>query len=163
MSDIVQTLRDLADCTHSDLSVASEAADELTRLTAEVEKWKQLDREAATYVESVICLMSNRFTGNPPYVGWKGLGLALKEDYDELARLTAEVERLTAENVRLGQWDVAADERIQLIKENERLRVALEWYADEDNYYVSDPRSDLSLIDADMGVKARAALKEPRT
>jgi hypothetical protein len=96
MSDIVQTLRDLADCTHSDLSVASEAADELTRLTAEVEKWKQLDREAATYVESVICLKSNRFTGNPPYVGWKGLGLALKEDYDELARLTAEVERLRA-------------------------------------------------------------------
>jgi hypothetical protein len=37
----------------------------------------------------VICLKSNRFTGNPPYVGWKGLGLALKEDYDELSRLRA--------------------------------------------------------------------------
>ena len=69
---------------------------EYEALRAEVEKWKQLDREAATYVESVICLKSNRFTGNPPYVGWKGLGLALKEDYDELARLTAENERLRA-------------------------------------------------------------------
>jgi hypothetical protein len=36
MSNLVQTLRDLADCKHSDLSVASDGADEITRLTAEV-------------------------------------------------------------------------------------------------------------------------------
>jgi hypothetical protein len=69
---------------------------EAARLAAENERLKKLDREAATYVESVICLKSNRFTGNPPYVGWKGLGLALNEDYDELACFRAENERLRA-------------------------------------------------------------------
>ena len=39
-------------------------------------------------------MKSNRFTGDPPYVGWKGLGLALREDYDELAALRARVETL---------------------------------------------------------------------
>ena len=67
---------------------------EADALRAEVEKWKQLDREAATHVESVICMKSNRFTGDPPYVGWKGLGLALREDYDELSALRARVEKL---------------------------------------------------------------------
>jgi hypothetical protein len=44
----------------------------------------RLDSEAATHCESTICMRSHRFTGDPPYTGWKGLGLALKEDYDEL-------------------------------------------------------------------------------
>lgn len=84
----------------------------------------------------------------------------------ELTRLTAENERLTTENARLGQWDVAADERIQLIKENERLRAALEWYADK----VEKCRNLLDVgdaarnaLDADGGQRARDALKEPRT
>jgi hypothetical protein len=53
-------------------------------------RWRKLETEAAKYVESVICLRSNRFTGNQPYVGWKGLGLALREDYDELECAKAE-------------------------------------------------------------------------
>jgi len=48
---------------------------------------------------------------------------------DTITRLTAEVERLTAENTRLGEWDVAYDDRIQLVKGNERLRAALEPFA----------------------------------
>lgn len=46
------------------------------------------DREAATYVESVI-VMRTDFTGEPPYTGWKGLGLALNEALDERDRLRA--------------------------------------------------------------------------
>ncbi len=46
-----------------------------------------MDREAAKEVELVICMRSLNFTGYAPYVGWKGLGLALNRDYDELARL----------------------------------------------------------------------------
>lgn len=42
----------------------------------------KMDREAATHVEIVICMRTD-FTGDPPYVGWKGLGLALKEALDE--------------------------------------------------------------------------------
>jgi len=53
-------------------------------------RWRKLATDAAKYVESVICLRSNRFTGNQPYVGWKGLGLALREDYDELECAKAE-------------------------------------------------------------------------
>lgn len=49
---------------------------------AEIKRLEKLDREAATYVESAIC-MRTHFTGQPPYVGWKGLGLALKEVLDE--------------------------------------------------------------------------------
>jgi hypothetical protein len=65
-----------------------EAADRIEQLEAEVEKWKKLDSEAATYVESVICMRTD-FTGNPPYVGWEGLGLALNEALDERDRLRA--------------------------------------------------------------------------
>lgn len=82
-------------------STLREAADELARLRAEVEglsakvaKLKRADSEAANYVESVIC-MRTHFTGDPPYVGWKGLGLALTEaldERDELRRRIAETQ-----------------------------------------------------------------------
>jgi len=47
-----------------------------------IERLERRDREAATYVEAPI-VMRTRFTGEPPYVGWKGLGLALQEALDE--------------------------------------------------------------------------------
>ena len=62
--------------------VCAEAAAAIRALQAEIERLEKLHREAATYVESVIC-MRTHFTGQPPYVGWKGLGLALKEVLDE--------------------------------------------------------------------------------
>jgi uncharacterized coiled-coil protein SlyX len=70
--------------------------DLIARLTARVAELEKMDAEAATYVESVICMMSDYFTGEPPYVGWRGLGLALREDYAERDRLRAELDRLTA-------------------------------------------------------------------
>lgn len=54
-----------------------------------IEQLERMDREAAHHVESVIC-MRTHFTGDPPYVGWKGLGLALTETLDELDRLRAQ-------------------------------------------------------------------------
>ncbi len=59
----------------------------------------KLDTEASNYVESVIC-MRTRFTGDPPYVGWKGLGLALSQELDErdrLKKIHAECHRLLNE------------------------------------------------------------------
>jgi hypothetical protein len=41
----------------------------------------ELDCQAASQVESVICMRTG-FTGEPPYVGWRGLGLALTEAFD---------------------------------------------------------------------------------
>ena len=67
------------------LTLAQARIRELETALSQAEK---LDREAATYVESVICLRT-RFTGEPPYVGWKGLGLALREELDELDTLRA--------------------------------------------------------------------------
>lgn len=64
---------------NSDADLMRQAADALDRLS-------RLDRESATYVESVI-VMRTGFTGDPPYVGWKGLGLALNEALDELDQL----------------------------------------------------------------------------
>lgn len=45
----------------------------------QAQQFKRLDSEAAQYVESVIVMRCHNFTGEPPYVGWKGLGLALTE------------------------------------------------------------------------------------
>ena len=62
-------------------------AEDLQTLIAIARHWRRLETEAARHVETVICLRSHHFTGDPPYVGWEGLGRALKEDYDELGRL----------------------------------------------------------------------------
>lgn len=48
-----------------------------------IRKLRRLDQEASEYVESVIALRTH-FTGEEPYVGWKGLGLALTEELDAL-------------------------------------------------------------------------------
>lgn len=56
----------------------------------EIEALREQDRKAATHIESPIC-MRTHFTGEPPYVGWEGLGLAMREKWDrdeaEIARL----------------------------------------------------------------------------
>ena len=73
----------------------SEIADILENLLRERELRRRADREAGQYVESVICLRT-RFTGEPPYTGWKGLGLALNEALDERDRLIqAEAKRIS--------------------------------------------------------------------
>jgi hypothetical protein len=61
---------------------------ELIALRERVATLQRLDKEAAEYVEAVIC-MRTAFTGDEPYVGWKGLGLALNEALDERDALRA--------------------------------------------------------------------------
>lgn len=73
---------------------------------AEIDMLQALDREAATYVETVIATRTN-FTGEPPYVGWKGLGLALTEALDELDLLRRE--RIVNSAVRYGGVVFIAD------------------------------------------------------
>lgn len=93
MSDITDRLRSLARYEHADLSIGDEAADEIELLRRHVERLRKRDMEAAEHVEEPIC-MRTHFTGEPPYVGWKGLGLALREALDERDRLREEVGRL---------------------------------------------------------------------
>jgi hypothetical protein len=64
----------------------------IASLEAERDKWRALEKEAATYVETVICCRTG-FTGEPPHVGWKGLGLALTEALDERDRLREALRR----------------------------------------------------------------------
>jgi hypothetical protein len=68
--------------------------EQLVAAKKRIEKLEQWDSEASTYVESVICMRTD-FTGDPPYVGWKGLGLALNEALDERDLLRREVAALT--------------------------------------------------------------------
>lgn len=110
MRDIAADLVSIADASRrpdgSDIPLGSQlrkAAAHIDTLSAEVERLneenlrlRQLDREAATHVESVIC-MRTHFTGEPPYVGWKGLGLALNEALDQKDTAEAEVERVRGE------------------------------------------------------------------
>lgn len=65
----------------------------VANLQARVHKLAKLDSESANHVECVIC-MRTHFTGNPPYVGWKGLGLALTEALDERDKLRNETKAL---------------------------------------------------------------------
>lgn len=67
---------------------ALEAARVIRGLAEHRDVYARMDSEAATHVESVICMRTG-FTGEPPYVGWKGIGLALNEALDELDRLRA--------------------------------------------------------------------------
>lgn len=65
-----------------------EAHAELDALRAERDRLTKMDSEAATHVETVICTRT-AFTGEPPYVGWAGLGRALTEALDERDALRA--------------------------------------------------------------------------
>ena len=74
----------------------------IARLEAAEDRIKTLEKmdyEAGTYVESVICMRSSHFTGDVPYVGWKGLGLALEQDYDALKTAEARASTAYAEGV----------------------------------------------------------------
>jgi hypothetical protein len=68
-------------------NVDSLDADDVCRLAELANRFFTLDCQAASHVESVICMRSAHFTGHPPYTGWKGLGKALGEDYDDRAAL----------------------------------------------------------------------------
>ena len=71
-----------------DAQAIGEASRALLSLASERDRLKQLDTEAATYVETLICTRTD-CSGDPPYVGWKGLGLALAEALDERDALKA--------------------------------------------------------------------------
>ena len=73
-------------------NVDSLDADDVCRLAELANRFFSLDCQAASHVESVICMRSAHFTGEPPYTGWRGLGKALREDYDDLATLNAQLE-----------------------------------------------------------------------
>jgi hypothetical protein len=62
-----------------DLATVTRERDEAL---ADRDKWRDLEREAAHYCEIPIAMRTN-FTGDPPYVGWKGLGLAMTQAFDE--------------------------------------------------------------------------------
>jgi len=63
---------------------------DVAQLLKERDKLRKMDQEAAQYVESVICLRTD-FSGEPPYIGWKGLGIALTEALDERDALREQV------------------------------------------------------------------------
>ncbi|NDV50582.1 hypothetical protein [Salipiger sp. PrR003] len=54
------------------------AVDLIKALAAERDKVRRLEAEAATHVEE-LAVLRTPFTGEPPYVGWKGIGLAIRE------------------------------------------------------------------------------------
>jgi hypothetical protein len=95
MSDVK---RDIVDRLMDEHVAASrtEAAEEITALRARVAEVEKRDSEAAHHVESVIAMRTG-FTGDRPYVGWKGLGLALNEALDARDAAEARVTELTAQ------------------------------------------------------------------
>ena len=72
---------------------AEGVADILEGLAASRDRLAKLDVEAATHVEGVVA-MWDRFTGEPPYIGWKGIGLAIIEEIESLStQLAAALKR----------------------------------------------------------------------
>jgi len=81
----------------TDITTARASSEaEIARLRSEVGKWMDLEREAAQCVESVICMRTG-FTGEEPYVGWKGLGIALREHLDKQEQQLSEANAKNAE------------------------------------------------------------------
>jgi DNA repair exonuclease SbcCD ATPase subunit len=68
--------------------------EQLERKDERIKTLEALDSEAAEFVETPIC-MRTPFTGEEPYVGWKGIGLALTEALDERDALRLKVQELT--------------------------------------------------------------------
>lgn len=89
MSDIIDKLHNLVE----DLEDGSEGQIACVEAANRIATLEKLDREAAQYVETVI-VMRTPFEGDPPYVGWKGLGLALTEALDKRDALEQENKRL---------------------------------------------------------------------
>lgn len=71
----------------------------LSRLDSERKMLRKLDKEAATYVESVICTRTD-FDGDKEF-GWRGLGSALIRSLDERDALLAEVKTLRNASIKL--------------------------------------------------------------
>ena len=94
MSDLVKRLRSPATVFYE---YDADQGAFLREAAARIEALEKLDREAATHVESLIC-MKTHFTGDPPYIGWRGLGLALRE---HLERQASRIEVLEAEVAEL--------------------------------------------------------------
>lgn len=91
MSELVDRLHRRVDYFEED-TLAKDALEHIERLELQNMRLETEVSEASRYVESVI-VMRTGFTGNPPYVGWKGLGLALTEYLDELEQQLAEKKR----------------------------------------------------------------------
>ena len=87
----------------------------IEKLRKKADSFKRLDREAATHVESVICLRTH-FTGEQPYVGWKGLGLALNEALDERDQYRTALRAIIAraDNGSLGSSKVQDMKRLAM-------------------------------------------------
>jgi hypothetical protein len=85
------------------------SADEIERLRDLVKKWQALEKEAAMYVEGVICMRSAHFTGEEPYVGWLGLGRALTKDYDDMKRMRGALQNIASKNPFHNQCPPAGD------------------------------------------------------
>lgn len=81
-----RTIREWVPKMHALMNELEATRKERDAALAHREKWQRLADEAAQYVEWTIITRTG-FTGEPPYVGWKGLGLALKEALDELDKL----------------------------------------------------------------------------
>ena len=78
--DLVKMGDDFEDLVNRDLR------ERLMKMTVTNEGLRRRLRLASVYVETPIVMRTN-FSGEPPYVGWKGLGLALTEALDERAAL----------------------------------------------------------------------------
>jgi hypothetical protein len=83
-----------------------------------------LDCQAASHVESVICMRSAHFTGHPPYTGWKGLGKALGEDYDDRAALKEKLNEAEQIIGELAQANIYDDQLHEVLVSAETLRRA---------------------------------------
>jgi hypothetical protein len=88
--DLVKLCKRLSKHAHAQLSSA-----DLERIANRIEELEKRDREAATHVEVVIAMRTG-FTGDPPYVGWRGLGLALNEALDARDELEAKLAKAVA-------------------------------------------------------------------
>ena len=137
--------------------------EEIARLGRRVELIEEQDRKAATHVESVICMRTD-FTGEPPYVGWEGLGKAMSEAFDDRDALRAQVEELTRERASLSEQFrllyLEADEKCTALS---TALAKAERERDEARAELAEAYRGLGYIDDDKSPAIDAGKGEPTT
>ena len=97
--DAVESIREFAQLRLE----LSKLKQDVASLTEQRDRLRRLESDAARHVEIPI-VQRTHFTGEEPYVGWKGVGLALTETLDQYDKLRERVEKAPVATCDADEW-----------------------------------------------------------
>lgn len=116
--------------------------------------------QAQIHCEGPIALRTH-FTGEPPYVGWEGLGKAMEEVFDERDALQKKVKWLAfLAHAALNQyfWFDVLDQTIGIV--SKKRIIAAHWESDSKDYVYFDWDDDGPIETPELRAALEQAVKE---